>query len=193
MITPNDRQYRAFQFETNEMIARGRAIVFNQPTVLFEIDGIQYYETIDARALDKTKLDDVVLVVNHAGKPAARTRNGTLKLIRSESGLDIEADLSKNATGRELHEDIQQGFFDRMSFSFIIREASYNEKTRTRTILAIERLYDVSAVTFPAYEQTTISARSFFEAEAEKERMEMREMELKRRRIELLLKAQRKD
>lgn len=185
-----DRQYRSFAFETNEMTIHGRAIVFDQPTCLYEIDGVKYNEVIDSRALDNCQMDDVVLVINHEGKPAGRTRNNTLTLIRSKDGLDVQADLSRNATGRELHEDIKEGFLDRMSFSFTIGDASYDEKTRTRTIKAIKRLYDVSVVTFPAYEQTSVSARSFFEAEAEKERMEMRKLELQRRKAELMLKIE---
>jgi phage head maturation protease len=87
----------------------------------------------------------------------------------------MDADLSKNATGRELNEDIKNGFYDKMSFAFTVAKESYDKKSRTRTIEAIDRLFDVSAVTFPAYNQTTISARSFFEVEAEKERAEARE------------------
>jgi uncharacterized protein len=83
--------------------------------------------------------------------------------------------LSKNASGRELYESIQNGFYDKMSFAFTVAETSYDKETRTRKILKIDRLYDVSAVDFPAYNQTTIYARSFFEAEAEKELAEARE------------------
>ena len=73
-----------------------------------------------------------------------------------------------------------------MSFSFTIAESSYDEETRTRTIIRVKKLYDVSAVTFPAYEQTSISARSFFEAERQKE---AEFLERERRRKELLLKT----
>ena len=73
-----------------------------------------------------------------------------------------------------------------MSFSFTIAEQSYDEETRTRTIIRIKKLYDVSAVTFPAYEQTEISARSFFEEEYKKE---VALLERERRRKELLLKT----
>ena len=80
--------------------------------------------------------------------------------------------MSKNATGRELYEDIRNGFYDKMSFAFKVREDSYDRETRTRTILRIERIFDVSAVTFPAYEQTSISARSWAEARHEIEAAE---------------------
>jgi phage head maturation protease len=89
----------------------------------------------------------------------------------------MEADLSKNTTGRELYEDIKNGFYDKMSFAFKVREDSYDRETRTRTILKIERIFDVSAVTFPAYEQTSISARSWAEAQHEIEAAEAAQRE----------------
>jgi len=168
MIT-NNRQYRNFDFETKEMRVEGQAVTFENPTLMFEVDGMQFYEVISRSAFEEAKIDDVVLVIDHKGKPAAKTKNGTLELKANESGLFISADLSRNATGRELHEDIENGFYDKMSFAFTIASESYDKKTRTRRIEKIDRLYDVSAVTFPAYENTNISARSFFEVEAEKE------------------------
>lgn len=193
MIT-KDRQYRAFEFEQKEdMKVDGQAVTFNNPTVIFEVDGVKYYEIVDARAFDRTDMSDVVLNVDHQGKPAAKTKNQTLELRKTESGLFISADLSKNATGRELYEDISNGFYDKMSFAFTVRKDEYDKQTRTRKILEIDKLYDVSAVTVPAYEATSISARSFFEAEAEKELMEMRELELRRKKLNLLLATSRKE
>lgn len=186
MIT-KDRQYRAFDFTTNEMLVEGKAVAFESPTLIAEIDGMQFFEVIDRNAFNNAEMDDVVLVIDHKGKPAAKTKNGTLELIKSDDGLFIRADLSKNATGRELHEDIQNGFYDKMSFAFTVRKDSYDKQTRTRRIEEIDRLYDVSAVTFPAYEATSISARSFYEAEAEVERRELREHELKLKKLRLLL------
>lgn len=189
MITIKDRQYRSFDFESDEdMIVEGVPIVFDQPTVLYEIDGIKYFEEISRDALNGAKIDDVVLNIDHSGKPAAKTKNGTLSIEVRERDVFIRADLSKNATGRELHEDITNGFYDKMSFAFTITESSYDRDTRIRKILKIGRLYDVSAVTVPAYDQTSLSARSFFEAEAEKERMEVRLNEEKRKKLALKLK-----
>jgi len=185
-VVTKDRQYRSFDFEVRgdgeKMLVAGRPVVFNTETVLYEYDGIQYKEIIDSRAFSEAKMDDVVLNIDHQGKPAAKTRNGTLVLEVRGDGLYMEADLSRNATGRELFEDIQKGFYDRMSFAFAVSEASYNKDTRTRTILKIKRLYDVSAVTFPAYEQTSISARSWVEAQLEAEERE-RARERARKRL----------
>lgn len=185
MIT-NDREYRSFNFDTNEesMIVRGKAIAFNSSTVLYEQNGIKYNEVIDSRALDGVDLSDVVLVIDHEGKPAARTKNGTLKLDLRADGLYIEADLSKNATGRELYEDIKNGFYQSMSFAFTVESEEYDRNTHTRTITKIKKLYDTSAVSYPAYKNTSISARSFFEVEAEKEIKAIAEAEQRKKLLD---------
>lgn len=174
----NDREYRSFDFEKkDQMIVEGTPIVFNKPTVMFEMDGVKYYEVIDSRALDETDMTDVVFVVNHTGTPAARTRNKTLELIKDvNKGLFIKADLSRSSVGPSVYNDISEGVFDKMSFAFTVRESSYDKESRTRKILKIDRLFDVSVVTFPAYKDTNISARSFFEMEIEKERHEREEL-----------------
>ncbi|SFM09226.1 HK97 family phage prohead protease [Pelosinus propionicus] len=189
MIT-KDRQYRSFDFELREktedgkMIIVGNPIVFNRETVIWEYDGVQYKEVIDAKALDSADMSDVVLNIDHKGKPAAKTKNRTLILDKRIDGLYIEADLSQNATGRELYEDIDNEFYDKMSFAFSVLEDSYNQETHTRTILKIKRLYDVSAVTFPAYSETSISARSWAEAQHDIEVAEAAATEVANREAE---------
>lgn len=192
MIT-NDREYRSFEFDSNEesMLIEGVPVVFNQRTKMYEYDGIEYFEEIDKDAFVGAKIDDVVLNIDHMGKPAAKTRNGTLVIDVRDNDVFIRADLSKNATGRELHEDIKNGFYDKMSFAFTVAEQSYDKKTRTRKILKIDKLYDVSAVTIPAYNQTSLSARSFFEAEVEKNMAEV--VELEKRKLALKIKLQEKE
>ena len=200
-----DRQYRTFLVETRalgeQLLVTGRALVFDQPAVVWEYDGVQYHEVIAAGALDGCRMDDVVLNVDHQGKPAAKTRNGTLRLEVRADGLYVEADLSRNATGRELYDDIRAGFYDRMSYAFTVDEDGYDKATRTRTIHRIARLWDVSAVTFAAYEQTSISARSWAEAQRELEAAEaaqaaeaarateVAQLETERLRHQILLKA----
>ena len=206
MIT-KDRQYRNFCFELRaktedgKMPVAGNPVVFNRETVIWEYDGVQYKEVIDSKALDGADMSDVVMNIDHGGKPAAKTKNGTLKLDVRSDGLYIDADLSQNATGRELYEDIENKFYDKMSFAFSVKEDSYNRDTHTRTILKIKRVYDVSAVTFPAYEQTSISARSWAEAQHEieaaeaaaaevaKRGAEASQVELMRLRTQILLKG----
>lgn len=179
-----EKEYRSFslvqaEVEQDAMIIEGKAVTFNTPTMLYEKNGIKYYEVIDSRAFDGVSLNDVVLLVNHEGKPAARTLNNTLQLELRNDGLYVKADLSKNATGRELYEDIQNGFFQTMSFAFNVAEEDYNINTRTRTVKKIKTIYDVSAVDFPAYKSTSIACRSIQEAEEEFKKAE----ELRRKKL----------
>ena len=161
---------------------RGTAVVFNTPTCLYEYDGVKYYEVIDRHAFDECDMSDVIFNYNHAGKVLARLRNNTLTLTITERGLDMEADLSGTAAGRDLYEEVVGGYVDKMSFSFVVRESKYDSVTHTRTITKIRKLYDVSAVDIPAYEETSLSARSFFEVERSKE-AEALEQAARRRRL----------
>lgn len=178
MISTDTREYRSFELRKktenepdDSMILEGRAVVFNSPEVMFEDeDGTQYMEQVDREAFANAKLDDVILNMNHEGQALARTRNNTLQLELSEDGLNVTADMSKSRASRDAFEAVQNGLLDKMSFAFTVARDFYDENTHTRTILEIDRLFDVSLVNFPAYEQTSVSARSYFAAKAEAER-----------------------
>lgn len=166
-----DREYRNFSIDTNEQgaIIEGYAVVFNELTVMYEDEqGIKYYEKIDKNALTKTDITDVVLNIDHAGKPLARTKNKTLSLTIDNKGLFIRAEL-KSEEGKRLYEEVKQGLFDEMSFAFTVNDEEFDRTTRTRTIKDIKKLYDVSVCTRGAYSQTSIIARSYYEQQAQKE------------------------
>ena len=173
--------------QDQKMLIQGYAIRFNEPAV-FNFDGVEYREVIDPRALDKTDMKDIPLKYNHSDNVMvmARTRNKTLQLIKDEQGLRILADLANTTAGRDLYELIKRGDVDKMSFAFTVAKDDYDRETRTRTILAIDKIFDVSAVDTPAYETTSISVRSYFEAEAEKQRIAL---ERAARRKRLILKT----
>ena len=191
MTLKDGREYRSLQNfglvpreeGSEEYRVKGTAVVFDTPTVLFVCDGIEYKEIIDRHAFDGCDLSDVIFNYNHGGKVVARLRNKTLALHVTERGLDMEAELSGTQAGRELYEEIDGGYIDKMSFSFSVREAKYDSVTHTRTITKVKKLYDVSAVDIPAYEQTSISARSFF---AEEHGKELAALEQARRRKKLI-------
>lgn len=175
-INLQDREYRSFaEFRLAEegedgSWVEGYAAVFESPTVLYSFDGVDFKETIERGAFDSADLRDVILNYNHAGKVVARTRNKTLQLAIDERGLFVRARLDGTEEGRRLFEEIRGGYLDKMSFAFSIREDEFDKQTRTRKIQKIERLYDVSVVSLPAYDDTSISARSYFSAVAEEER-----------------------
>jgi uncharacterized protein len=180
-----------------EMIVEGYAIRFNEPAT-FSFGGEDFFEVIDSRALDKADLTDVPFKYNHSDNVMimARTRNQTLQLIRDEQGLFIRASLADTTAGRDLYTLIKRGDIDKMSFAFTVDYENngdeYDRKTNTRTITRIKKIWDVAAVDTPAYDSTSISARSFFELEREKEQKaldsatEMRKLELKVKLLTLI-------
>lgn len=181
MITPDTREYRSFPVEVrqedNEHAAgwiHGRAVVFNSPAVMYTDPetGIEYKEEVDRDAFSEAQMDDVILNVNHEGQALARTRNHTLELSLGEDGMDVDADLTKSQASRDALEAVQNGLLDKMSFAFVVAPDGdeYDAKTHKRTIRKISRLFDVSLVNFPAYEQTSVSARDYYGAKAEAER-----------------------
>ncbi len=169
-----------------EMVVEGRAIVYDSPALIFEYDGVKYYEVISRGALDGADLKDTPFKYNHSDSVMvmARTRNGTLELKPDNQGLTIRAKLANTTSGRDLYELVRRKDIDKMSFAFTVADdgEDYDKKTHTRTITKFKRIWDVSAVDTPAYSDTSISARSFFEAEAERERKELESAELRRRK-----------
>ena len=112
------REYRALQDfslipregENDAYRVRGTAVVFDSPTCLYEYDGVKYYEVIDRHAFDGCDMSDVIMNYNHGGKVVARLRNKTLSLNITDRGVDMEADLSGTAAGRDLYEEIDGGY-----------------------------------------------------------------------------------
>ena len=210
------RQYRSFdvsRFErrtedNGEKVVEGYATTFNQPYELWRDtwDGNVYVfmEQVDARAFDDCDMTDVIMQYNHEGRVFARTGNNTLALDPDAHGLHIRADLGGTEIGRQLFEEIEGGYTDKMSFGFRVgkdkREETEerNEETgvRTvtvlRTILGISKLYDVSAVSLPANDATSISARNYCEgviAEIKEEFLAREKRERQKRKIKLLMEV----
>jgi len=147
------------QPEAQELWVEGYAVRFNSPTVLFEYDGVEYKEEIMRGAFEGCKMDDVIFNYNHAGKVMARTRNETLTLTTDNTGLFIRARLDGTEEGRRLYDEISKGYIDRMSFRFNIGAEAYDKDEHKWTVTRIKRLWDVSAVDIPAYDDTSIEAR----------------------------------
>ena len=210
------RQYRSFDVslferrteDSGEKVVEGYATTFNQPYELWRDtwDGNVYVflEQVDARAFDDCDMTDVIMQYNHEGRVFARTGNNTLALDPDAHGLHIRADLGGTEIGRQLFEEIEGGYTDKMSFGFRVskdkREETEerNEETgvRTvtvlRTILGISKLYDVSAVSLPANDATSISARNYCEgviAEIKEEFLAREKRERQKRKIRLLMEV----
>ncbi|MGB4658040.1 MAG: HK97 family phage prohead protease [Mobilitalea sp.] len=195
-----DREYRQLQIlqpQTqqkridSDYYVEGYATTYDQPYVLYEIDGIKYYEVIDRHALDGADQSDIIFQYDHEGKVYARKSNNTLIIESDNHGLFCCADLSKSEASKQMYEEISNGLVTRMSWAFTVAEEDYNRDTRTRTIKKVKKVYDVSAVSIPANDDTEISARSYFAGVAEIEKQEL--LERRRKQLKLKLKLELED
>lgn len=189
MAIKPDREYRnygAFNAES-EYIVEGYASTF-EPYELLEIDGVKYYEKIDRHAFDEADMSDVVFLRDHEGRVMARTKNNTIQLDIDDHGLHQRTDLSKTQAARDMAEDIKVGNYQQMSFSFTVDESHFDKDTNTRIIDRVRKVFDISAVSFPANPQTEIglSMRDYFHGEMGKIQAERLEAEKRERELEKL-------
>lgn len=196
------REYRSMAvelrtLEDNDMTVEGYATTFNKPYLLYEKPGFKVYEQIDARAFDECDMRDVIMQYDHKDRVYARTRNNTLMLTVDEMGLLIRAYLGGTDIGKQLYQEIKGGYTDKMSFGFIVaeskRESVMNSDTGeivvTRTITKIKKLFDVSAVSIPANDMTSISARDYFNGVIEEIKAERLKRANKIKKIKLLMEV----
>lgn len=154
-------------------IVEGYATTFDKPYVLFEdYDGTKYYEVIDRHALDNADMSDVIMQYDHNGRVFARNSNNTLQLDLDGTGFKVTADLSRTELAKGLYEDIAAGMITKMSWAFVVTKDAYDQKTRTRTVLEVKKVYDVSAVSIPANDDTMIAARNYVNGRRELEQRE---------------------
>jgi HK97 family phage prohead protease len=139
----------------------GYAALFNKETELFP--GLREKIAPGAFARTLAEKADVRALVDHdPSKILGRTKAGTLKLLQNSKGLRVEIKPGDTQAGRDILESIDRGDVDQMSFGFrMVKESweDHQDGTTTRTLEDVD-LFDVSAVTFPAYADTTIAARS---------------------------------
>ena len=173
----------------SDYYVEGYATTFDKPYLLWEYDGVKFYEVIDRHALDGTDMEDIIFQYDHNGKVLARKTNGTLIVEPDNVGLFMCADLSKSKASKELYEEIDNELVTRMSWAFVVEEENYNSETRTRTILKVKKVYDVSAVSIPASQDTEISARSYAKGVFDVEKQEL----LERRKKIIKLKLELED
>jgi HK97 family phage prohead protease len=201
-----NREYRncqTFRIEQNEDAAEaiavtGYATTFDQPYTLYSQDGVEVREVVDPKAFDKCDMTDVIMQYNHEGRVFARVKNGTLAIMPDEHGLRIQANLGGTEIGRQLYEEIRGGYTDKMSFGFTVSDEKRETAVEggktiiTRRITGIGKLYDVSAVSIPANDSTSICARSFCEgviAELEAERLSVLQLEKSKLKIKISMEG----
>jgi len=200
-----NKEIRAFNFEVRAeqndehgTFLEGRPIVYEAKTDLGWYD-----EIIEKGALDGADLKDVRFLVNHNTDmiPMARSRNNnensTMQMVVDEEGMSIRVDLDteNNTEARALYSAVKRGDISGMSFMFAVDGDKWDDidsEHPTRTITKFSKVFEVSAVTFPAYEQTSISARGLSDAldsareSLESERAEARKLERRKQTIRIL-------
>ena len=193
-----DFEVRAEENEEHGHFLTGRPIVYNQRTDLGWYD-----EIIEAGALDYTDLKDVRFLVNHNTDmiPLARSRNNnensTMQLITDEDGMGIRVDLDteNNSEAKSLYSAVGRGDITGMSFMFEVDKDSWEDIDSDhplRRIRSFNRIFEVSAVTFPAYSQTSIQTRGLSDAlDSAKESLDSvkaEKLELEKERLRLKIK-----
>lgn len=193
-----DFEVRAEQNEEHGHFLTGRPIVFGQRTDLGWYD-----ELIDQGALDTTDLKDVRFLVNHNTDmiPLARSRNNTenstmqMSVDADGMGIRVDLDTENNADAKSLYSAVGRGDITGMSFMFSVDKDSWDDIDSdhpTRHVRSIARVLEVSAVTFPAYSQTSIQTRGLSDAldsakeSLESVRAEKRAIERKKQKIKIL-------
>lgn len=175
-------EMRAVDNSDGKMLVSGYAMLFNNPTVLYRsFSGYDIKECILPGALDECDISDVVFDRGHAmdDKLLARTKNSTLTLTVDSKGLKFEAEIADTQEGRDTYALIKRGDLCGCSFAASIQEQSYDSEEHIYKIIKFGKLFDVAAVTFPAYEDTELTAeqRSIFGID-EVEKMELQRAKL---------------
>lgn len=161
-----------------KMILEGYAIIFDDETLIGDEEN-GFIEIIDRNALANTLMKDVPMKYNHMDSflIIARTKNNSLQLSVDDKGLKVYAELIDTQSNEDIYKMVRAELLDKMSFAFTVRDQSWDRsgKVPVRRILGIERLYDVSVVDYPAYDSTSIFARSLELVDAELKAMELAE------------------
>lgn len=200
----NGREYRSMQMEVAEAddyMVVGYATTYDDPYHLYNTtdrngNDVEVKEVVSRNAFDNTDMSDVIFQYDHEGRVFARLSNKTMTLESDEHGLLVRAYLGGTEIGRNLFEEIKGGYTNKMSFGFTVAKdhMSYDGNAYVRSIDAIGKLYDVSAVSLPQNNNTEIySARKHIdgvidELETERARAEEEERLLMEKKENLLAK-----
>ena len=168
--------------DEQKMVLEGYAIVFDQETLIGDKEK-GFIESIDRNALKNANMKDVPMKYNHDDSflIIARTRNNSLRLTVDDIGLKVRAELIDTDSNKDIYKMVKAGLLDKMSFAFTVKSHKWDRSgdVPKRIIESIDRLYDVSVVDVPAYDQTSIHARSLDLVESELKAMELAEQEEK--------------
>jgi HK97 family phage prohead protease len=194
----NERQIRALQvfapapeqkrIDSNYYV-EGYAARY-EPYVLWEDEDGPIWERFDPGCFDGCDMSDIIFQLNHQGTVMARQSNGSLIVEPDGTGLFTAADLGRTEAARRLYEEISTGMITKMSWGFIVGEYHYESETRTIVHTKVKKIFDVSAVSIPANQNTEINARSWVDGVIDLAARSEAELEQRRRRLRLKIKLQ---
>ena len=193
-----EREYRSLEIrraeradgEEKNYIVEGYFTTFNDTYELYRDGNYIVKETVDRNAFANTDMSDVVFQLNH-------------EIDFDEHGAHHRTNLGLTSSSRSVYEDVEAGLYDRMSFAFTVTKDSYTEEEQndgsvvlTRTILEVGKMYDISAVDYPANPNTAISARTKELCDGEIKKFEAERLhaqEIKEKREAILARLKQED
>lgn len=193
----NERQIRALQVFTpvetkridSNYYVEGYAARY-EPYVLYELEDGPIYERFERGCFDGCDMSDVIFQLNHCGTVMARQSNGSLIVEPDGAGLFTAADLGRTEAARRLYEEISTGMITKMSWGFILGDFYYDKDTRTIVHKTVKKIFDVSAVSIPANQNTEINARSWGDGVIDLAARSEAELDNRRRKLRLKIKIQ---
>ena len=156
-----------------------------EPYVLYELEDGPIYERFERGCFNGCDMSDIIFQLNHQGTVMARQSNGSLRVEPDEVGLFTAADLGRTEAARRLYEEISTGMITKMSWGFIVGEYYFDSASRTIVHTKVKKIFDVSAVSIPANNNTEINARSWVDGVIDLAARSEAELDERRRRLRL--------
>jgi HK97 family phage prohead protease len=194
----NEMQVRALQVfaqapETKRIdsnfYVEGYAARF-EPYVLWEDEDGPVYERFERGCFDNCDMSDIIFQLNHEGTVMARQSNGSLIVEVDENGLFTAADLGRTEAARRLYEEISAGMITKMSWGFFLGDYYFDRESRTIVHRTVKKIFDVSAVSIPANQNTEINARGWVDGVIDLAARSEAELEERRRKLRLKITLQ---
>ena len=174
----------------SEHYVEGFAARYEPYILYYDYDGQPIYERFERGCFDDCDMSDIIMQYDHEGKVMARTSNRSLIVEATDEGLFVAADLGRTEAARDLHADIEAGMVTKMSWRFRTGNFYYDKDTRTIVHLTVKKIYDVSAVSIPANDNTEINARAWVDGEIDRATRSEAELDERRRKLRAKINIQ---
>ena len=167
----------------SEHYVEGYAARYEPYVLYYDYDGQPVYERFERGCFDNCDMSDIIMQYDHEGKVLARNSNGSLIVETTDEGLFVAADLGRTEAARDLYADIEAGMVTKMSWRFRCGNYYFDKDTRTIVHLTVKKIYDVSAVSIPANDNTEINARAWVDGEIAQAARSEAELDERRRKL----------